>query len=783
MIRLNNHWEFSEQWNEEFQKGEGSFKKIRLPHTVKELPLHYIDPKDYQMVSGYRRVLKADRSWIGKRLFLQFDGCAHIATVYFNGTELGTHKNGYTSFRYEITDLVNYDEDNLITVRLDSTENPEIPPFGFVIDYLTYGGIYRDVWLDVRGKAMISDVFVETPSLNTAHVHLEYDGDVENYHAVVTLYDRKGKRIQNAITQAKDGIIPIHAKGVTPWQVGKGVLYRLKAQLVKGDEVIDEASVWFGFRTVALTDKDILINGIPVFLRGLNRHQCYPYIGYAAVESLQREDARILDEELSVNAVRTSHYPQSHYFIDECDRRGLLVFTEIPGWQHVSKDEAWRNQCVENVREMVKQYRNHPSVILWGVRVNESLDDDELYEKTNAEAHKLDPSRFTSGVRYIEKSSLLEDVYAYNDFSHNGTTPGAKPKKEVTPDMKKPLLISEANGHMYPTKAWDSWQRRQEQALRHARVMNQAGKDGGHTGVFQWCMFDYPTHKDFGSGDRICYHGVMDSFRNPKLAASVYASQKDNTPVLEVGCSMDIGDYAAAQTGEIYAFTNGDEVRLYKNDEFVKSFVSSGFEGMKHGPVKIDDTIGELLETKEGMDKAQASLVRECMLAAGKYGMANLPAVYKARLAYAMVKYRMSFEDGYALYGKYVGNWGGEATVWRFDAVKDGKVTASTVKTPGQKLHLDVKASSTILHEGEVYDMAAVRIRLLDENGNPASYAQLPVSFRTSGPIKIVGPRIAVLEGGMCGLYVRTVGKKGTASLTIHCEGMNDVEISFEVKK
>ena len=240
---------------------------------------------------------------------------------------------------------------------------------------------------------------------------------------------------------------------------------------------------------------------------------------------------------------------------------------------------------------------------------------------------------------------------------------------------------------------------------------------------------------------------------------------------------------AAAQTGEIYAFTNGDEVRLYKNDEFVKSFVSSGFEGMKHGPVKIDDTIGELLETKEGMDKAQASLVRECMLAAGKYGMANLPAKYKAMLAYAMVKYRMSFEDGYALYGKYVGNWGGEATVWRFDAVKDGKVTASTVKTPGQKLHLDVKTSSTVLHEGEVYDMALVRIRLLDENGNPASYAQLPVSFRTSGPIKIVGPRIAVLEGGMCGLYIRTVGRKGPASLTIHCEGMNDVEISFEVKK
>ena len=783
MIRLNNNWEFTEHFNEKFLAGEGSFREVRLPHTVKELPLHYIDSKEYQMISGYRRVLKADPSWKGKRLFLQFDGAAHIATVYFNGKELGTHKNGYTAFRYEITDLVNYSDDNLITVRLDSTENPSIPPFGFVIDYLTYGGIYRDVWLDVRGSTVISDVFVETPTLKSAKVHLEFDGDTDGCLSVLTFYDEKGNQIQNAITRAETGSVELSVEGALPWQPGKGTLCQLKVQLTRKDECIDETSVTFGFRTVSLTEDHILINGEEVFLRGLNRHQCFPYIGYAAVESLQREDVRILDEELAVNAVRTSHYPQSHYFLDECDRRGILVFTEIPGWQHLSKEEGWREQCVENVREMVKQYRNHPSIILWGVRVNESLDDDALYEKTNAAAHELDPSRPTSGVRYIEKSSLLEDVYSYNDFSHNGTNPGAKAKKDVTPDRKKPLLISESNGHMYPTKPWDSWQHRQEQALRHARVMNQAGKDGGHTGVFQWCMFDYPTHKDFGSGDRICYHGVMDSFRNPKLAASVYASQGDKTPVLEVGCSMDIGDYPAANMGEIYAFTNADEVRLYKNGDFVKSFQTTGWDGMMHGPVKIDDTIGELLETSEEMDRHQASLIRSSMLAAGKYGMANLPVKDKARLAYVMLRYHMSFEDGYALYGKYVGNWGGESTVWRFDAVKNGEVIASVVKTPGQKIHLDTTVSNAILREGDVYDMAAVRIRALDDNNNPAVYAQLPVSFETRGPIEIAGPKTAVLEGGMGGVYVRTIGEEGSASLIIHCEGYKDKEISFEVTK
>mgnify|MGYP002233452741 CR=1 FL=1 len=114
---------------------------------------------------------------------------------------------------------------------------------------------------------------------------------------------------------------------------------------------------------------------------GLNRHQSYPYIGYAAPESLQREDARILQEELHCTAVRTSHYPQSQYFLDECDRRGLLVFTELPGCSTIG-DDNWKDAACEMLQEMLLQNRNHPSIILWGVRINESVDDDAFYART-----------------------------------------------------------------------------------------------------------------------------------------------------------------------------------------------------------------------------------------------------------------------------------------------------------------------------------------------------------------------------------------------------------------
>ena len=774
MISLCSGWRFSPCWSEEFKEGRVPAESVRLPHTVKEIPLHYAGPEDYEMVCGYRRSLTIPRAYEGKRLFLQFDGAAHIATVYLNGTECACHRCGYTAFRVEITGLVNYGGENTLAVRLDCRENGEIPPFGHVIDYLTYGGLYREVWLDVRERQYIEDIYITTPAPDRVHVVLTTEGST----ARVRILDADG----NTAAEAQgDRELELNVPAARLWDCDSPTLYTCVAELLdESGAVIDRVRERFGFRSIEFKADGFYLNGKKTFLRGLNRHQSYPYIGYAAPEHLQREDARILRHELQCNTVRTSHYPQSRSFIDECDRQGLLVFTEIPGWQHVG-DALWKEQACENVREMVLQYRNHPSIILWGVRINESVDDDEFYSRANALAHELDPSRATSGVRYLEKSHLLEDVYAYNDFSHNGLTPGAKKKKDVTPDMGKALLISEHNGHMFPTKSFDPWEKRQEQALRHARVLSAAQGGGEHAGCFGWCMFDYATHKDFGSGDRVCYHGVMDSFRNPKLAAAVYASQGEESPVLELGCPMDIGDYPAGQLGKVYAFTNADQVRLYKNDVFVASFQKGELEGLNHNPILIDDTIGELLKTQEGFPEQKAELLRRCLVSAGKHGLANMPAADKARMLWCMLRYHMSMQEGVELYGKYVGNWGGEATRWRFDAVKDGRVVASQTRAPGKRLHIEARASHTSLTEGASYDMAAVRIRLLDEWGNVASYAQLPLHFSLSGPIALAGPDRAAAEGGMGGCYIKTTGESGRGVLTISAPGLDSVRIEFEV--
>ena len=768
---LCNRWEFTENWSEAFARFEGEAQIVRLPHTVKELPLHYIDHKAYQMLCGYRKRLPIPAEHAGKRLFLQFDGAAHIATVYVNGVEVAHHRTGYTAFRCEITELVTPGEDALITVKLDTTENPEVPPFGFVIDYLTYGGLYREVWLDVREQSLIEDIFVTTPCPNTVHVEIKSLG---SDHCRLSILEENGTVLLTKETAAPADLSLPDAR---LWSCSDPYRYILKCELLDGyGKVVDTQEVKFGIRTIEFKEDGFYLNGEKTFLRGLNRHQCFPYIGYAAPESLQREDARILKEELGCVAVRTSHYPQSQYFIDECDRLGLLVFTEIPGWQHLG-DENWKEQACENVKEMVLQYRNHPSIILWGVRINESQDCDQLYKRTNAIAHALDPTRPTSGVRFLEKSHLLEDVYAFNDFSHTGNNGGVRPKKKVAPTSRKAIIISEHNGHMFPTKSYDPWQKRQEHALRHARVLNDAQADGNHAGCFGWCMFDYPTHKDFGSGDRICYHGVMDSFRNPKLAAAVYASQQEEKPVLAVGSPMDIGDYPGGQIGDVYAFTNATAVYLYKNGNLVDTLTDHS-----RGVVRVVDTVGCLLETQEGFDKKKAALLRKCLVAIGKKGLAGLSPADYARMAKAMLRYKLTFQDAYKLYGKYIGNWGGEATVWRFDATDRGEVIASVTCCPSAKLHLEVTPSSTTLEERQSYDMAAIRIRILDEYGNIAPYAQLPVKLTVEGAAELAGPDVITAEGGMTGTYIRTTGAPGSAKLTVSTGQTEPVTLNFIVR-
>ena len=803
-LYLNDDWLFTEQFEDSLvapEYPENTLQPVRLPHTCKETPFHYFDESLYQMVSGYRRHLLIPKDWQGKRILLTFEGAAHDSTVFCNGKKVGEHHCGYTAFTVDLTDNVLYGQDNLLCVRLDSRENLNVPPFGYVIDYMTYGGIYRDVRLEVKEKVSLSDIFVHTAidfrsSPVTAQITSEItltesDENVtirQYYMPKSTAAAQESWRLlceQTVSTDVScDKEFSLTATITAPllWDTEEANLYILKTQLYQDNTLLDETETTFGIREAVFKKDGFYLNGRKLRIRGLNRHQSFPYVGYAMPKSMQRLDADLLKKELGLNAVRTSHYPQSHYFLERCDELGLLVFTEFPGWQHIG-DDFWKAQAVANAEDMIRQYRNHPSIILWGIRINESPDDDAFYEKTNAVAHKLDPSRPTGGVRAMKKSHLLEDVYTYNDFLHDGELPGCDPKKKVTSDMEKPYLISEYNGHMYPTKAFDNEERRSEHAIRHANVLDAVAGQPDIAGSFGWCMFDYNTHKDFGSGDRICYHGVMDMFRNPKLAANIYACEQEQTPVLEITSSMDIGEHPGCNRGNIYILSNADSVKMYKNDRFIKEYLPemSPYKHLKHGPILIDDFIGDSFAQNERFRPKHAKEITDAMNLVARGSLNHIPKrLYLTALKLLLI-YHIDFAEVTRLYTKYIGDWGGTATIYRFDAIKDGKVVKSVTKEPVREIRLEAEADHTILTEQHSYDVALVRIRAVDDHGNVLPFYQEPVRLLTEGDISIIGPDTIALQGGMGGTYVKSTGRSGRGALLLQSQTAGEIRIPFQI--
>lgn len=795
-VYLNNGWEFSENYSEEMTTVSFDAKNltsVRLPHTCKELPFHYFDESLYQMVSLYRKEFKAPKEWQDKCILLTLEGVAHESEVFFNGEKIGEHHCGYTAFTIDLSGKIKCGEDNVLAVKVDSRECNNIPPFGYVIDYMTYGGIYRDVYLEIKNPSYIKDIFLKSDltklPTKTLLAEVEIHNPKPEFSIVQYIREKNAGEYMLLGTKSLDlesntTKLGHKVNDITLWSPENPTLYEIKTQLVKGEEILDEVIHSFGFRKAEFQKDGFYLNGKKYKIRGLNRHQSYPYVGYAMPKSMQVMDADVLKKELGLNAVRTSHYPQSHDFLNRCDEIGLLVFTEIPGWQHIG-DEKWQEQAVINTEDMVKQYRNHTSIILWGVRINESQDNDAFYEKTNEAARRLDPTRPTAGVRAHKKSSLLEDVYTYNDFSHDGKASGCEPKKNVTSNMEKAYFISEYNGHMYPTKSFDWEEHRMEHAIRHANVLNAVAGYEDIAGSFGWCMADYNTHKDFGSGDRICYHGVLDMFRNPKMAADIYTCQQEETVHLSISSTMDIGEHPGCNRGNTWIFTNADSVKMYKNDRFIKEYSKSAkeYENLLHGPILIDDYIGNAIKEGENFAKKQAEEITYALNATALHGLSALPKKVIWIAIKMMLVYHMKPTQAVALYNKYIGDWGGTSTVYKFEAIKEGKVVKTVIKQPMTTVHLKANVSHTELCEDTTYDVAAVRITARDEFGNVLPFYQEPMVLETEGPIEILGSHIIALKGGMGGVYVKTTGMDGNAVLIIKDAQGIQQKVEFSIKK
>ncbi len=694
------------------------FEPITLPHTNKLFEQRFVDNTAYQFVSTYRKRFSLPEPFDGKRIFIDFDGVMLKSTVYLNERLLGAHQGGYTPFSFDITEHLIPGE-NTLTVYVDSTEDENIPPYGNRVDFLTFGGIYRDVHLRMVDTHHIVSAFVRPVDVLTApglecDIYLNAWAPGLNLEAVVE--DMQGRVIARQTQQVEADTLTLSFRKldlVELWSLENPALYHVVLTLSQNGQPKDQETIRFGFRSAEFRqDGCFYLNGKPMKLFGLNRHQTYPYIGAAAPARLQQLDAEILKYELGCNVVRTSHYVQSPHFLNRCDEIGLLVFEEIPGWQHIG-DGEWQALVLRDVRVMIERDRNHPSIILWGVRINESPDHEVLYTQTNALAHELDPTRQTGGVRNFIGSHQLEDVFTLNDFPEGLQLPRSCPH-----------LITEFGGHMFPTKSWDHEERRIEQALKHARKHNLQIGHPDVAGAIGWCAFDYHTHREFGSGDRICHHGVMDIYRLPKMAAYFYRSQKspEEEIVLYAATNWTMGDRSGGGNNPLTVFSNCETIEVCIGDH-VHGFFQPDYENyphLNHPPFTV-----------------------------------RWPEPYNP--------------------------WGTEFHDLTVKGYINGEVVAEHKIAADHLPHALRLSTHTSRLKADGMDMARIAVQIVDRYGNVLPYQQQIVHFTLKGDAQFIGENPLVLLGGQAACFIKSTWAVGQVELMAYTSGLDPASITLQM--
>lgn len=719
---------------------DSGFEQVVVPHTNISLPWHSFDDKEYQFISTYRRRFKTPPETEGKRVFVDFEGVMTASTVWINGVPLGEYKGGFTPFSFELTPHLRKDGDNVLTVQVDSTERSDIPPFGYEIDYMTFGGIYREVSLRIVPALYLDNIFAHPkdvlsgkPGLDVdcflsgtaPHGNLALEAELLDGEQLLAKASRSFRFAAGTDADATDDpttSAPVYLStetaedpakqtlsfkeidGVKLWDLAAPHLYTVRVRLLRNGGAIDEDTRRIGFREATFTDHGFSLNGKIVKLRGLDRHQTFPFAGQAMPARVQRKDADILRSGLHCNIVRTSHYPQSRHFLDRCDEVGLLVLEEIPGWQHIGP-EPWKLIAIDNVGRMVRRDWNHPSIVLWGVRINESPDDHSFYLRTNALAHALDTTRQTGGIRNFAGSELLEDVFTINDFGF----PLRKPNHPK-------YLNTEFVGHTYPVKTTDDDERQREHTLRHARIHNQLASDPQYAGGIGWCAFDYNTHANFGAGDRICYHGVTDIFRELKPAGGFYKSQCEPSEEIVIAPAFHWANSdEATYFTEAVLCSNCDHLKLYQR---ANSIATNPWE-----------LLAELDPDRE---------------------------------AFQYLKYPPFILDRKKLRQEHRHVWGD----LRIDGYIQGRQVASkTLSGLGVDQKFLLLADDNTLH-ADGADTTRVVLRVTDEFGATRTYANDPIVLKLEGPATLIGDNPFALVGGTGAVWIRAKERPGKVRLT-----------------
>ncbi|MGH7483390.1 MAG: glycoside hydrolase family 2 TIM barrel-domain containing protein [Longimicrobiales bacterium] len=606
-IRLDTGWRFLRDDAPGAQSpdvDDHEWERVLLPHTARLEALVTGEPGSdsyqWQGLCWYRRRLEPGEDLSGKKLFLKFEAAMNVADVWLDGELLGRHMGGWLPFVFDITDRVRPGTSALLAVRLDNTDNPITGPKPLhLLDFNTYGGLYRYVHLIAKNRLHITDpifadrpgsggVFVTYPEVRRDSALVRVQTHVRNDHATARMFGVRTTLIDSdgapAVAAASDPVVlaageetevvqRISVDQPRLWSPRAPALYTVRSEIVSEGRVVDAEHTRVGIRRIEISRDGFRINGERMFLRGTNRHQEHPYVGYAVPEAAQYRDARRIKDG-GFDYIRLSHYPHSPAFMDACDELGLVVMDCIPGWQYFGEDPAFAQLQYRNCRDLIRRDRNHPCVILWEVSLNETAMPPEFVETTHRIAHEEYPgdqtytcgwlpgydvyirARQHGGCAGVDVPCVVSE---YGDWEYYAMTAGLNQQDfhALTPD--------ESNSRQL---RWHG----ERALLQQARNFQEAHDDNLAGPAFAdglWVMFDYNR----GYAPDIESSGCMDLFRLPKYSYWFFRSQRspyERLPNAASGPMVFIAsEWTPASAMDVRVFSNCDEVELRLNGQTV----------------------------------------------------------------------------------------------------------------------------------------------------------------------------------------------------------------------
>ena len=597
VLNLNDNWKFIQKDAGLPQTLPADWQDVNLPHCWNAVDGHDGNGSYDRGKYWYAKSFSTPKQPLGGgKLFVEVLAAGQQATVYVNGKEVAYHEGGYSIFRADITEQCKEEGENLLVIACSNELKDSVYPQS--ADFTFYGGLYRGVNLISVPDAHFDLEYYGGPGIQVTPTPTEggasfeivsYVKNVdENFTVLYTICDAQGQEVAQACRPAESPAVTVFVPDAQLWEIDSPYLYTVKAVLQRRNEAYDEISVQAGVRSFSChPDKGFIINGKETPLRGVSRHQDMLYKGNALTRKDHYTDAKII-KELGANTIRLAHYQHSQDFYDACDEMGFVVWAEIPFISVMNPDPAAHENCISQLKELIIQNYNHPSICFWGISneiliggISEKLV--ENHHELNALAKSLDPTRLTT-IAHVSMTPIegpmhhITDVESYNHYfgwyggkmEDNG--PWMDNFHKIHPDIC--LGLSEYGcediiTYHGPNPACKDYSE-EYQALCHEHMAKMLDERPWIWSSHVWNMFDFgcAARNEGGVAGRNNKGLVTIDRKTKKDSYYIYKAYWNKEPMVHL-CGKRYAQ-RAGETTQIRVYSNQPSVTLYLNGEKVE---------------------------------------------------------------------------------------------------------------------------------------------------------------------------------------------------------------------